>query len=107
MQNTLLIDVDLVFHTQPPKPDDDDLVELDFEDLVPIDDLPDLVGVAPLEANAIIPLVEYDLVGVRGYSAVATSGERARPFDRRSSPRSDELPTEEFTAEVHSECAAG
>ncbi|MCB9689408.1 MAG: hypothetical protein H6738_11105 [Alphaproteobacteria bacterium] len=106
MQNTLLIDVDLVFHTEPAKTDDD-LVELDFEDLIPIEDEPDLVGVAPLEANALIPLVEYDLVGVRGFSAVAVSGAVGRPFDRRPPQRADELPTEEFTAEVHGCAAAG
>lgn len=100
MQNTLLVDVDLVYQRPAARADDDDLVEIDFEDMTPLDD-PELVGDAPLEANAYVPLADYDLVGVRGHSAVAVARSGGRPFEiQLGAPRPEELETEEFTAEL-------
>ncbi|MCA9570130.1 MAG: hypothetical protein KC656_19930 [Myxococcales bacterium] len=103
MQNTLLVDTDLVYarpnETDPIVPDGDDLVEIGFEDMEPVAGF-DLVGIEPHTAIAILPFVEFDLVGVAPHFALTTTPAPAfprAPVDLEP----DCVPTEEFASWEH------
>ena len=105
MDNTFLLDVDLLFRRVPL--DDEDLVDIEFADMEPVD-ADDLVGVLPHECRASVPVEPYDMVGVAGHAAVATTFLHARRrLDGRTPPwlqdpseahpfGAEELETEEF-----------
>src|SRR5687767_13920186 len=105
MDNTFLLDVDLLFRRVPV--DDQDLVDIEFAEMEPVD-ADDLVGVLPLEARASVPVEPYDMVGVDGHAAVAMTAlhARRRAVALRPSPSPwtepplgpEELETEEFVA---------
>ena len=103
MHNTYFIDVDLVYH-RVPSDEVDDLDEIDFSDMEPLDDLQESVGVAPHEATLVVPVDPYDLIGVGNSAAVAMT---PAPGERHFAPYtigtlgdvgSEELPTDEYTA---------
>jgi hypothetical protein len=98
MKNTYFVDADLVYH-RPPRPADDDLVEIEFADMEPLDGR-DLVGVEPLAAIATIDLPAYDLVGVDGQAAIASTPapRKARRMFTGATPSPEELETEEYTS---------
>lgn len=102
MRNTLLVDTDMVYTRQNDLDaplDDDDLVEIGFEDMEPIEGF-DLVGIEPHTAIAILPFVEFDLVGVGAFAAVTMTP--APAFERslgRLEP--DCVPTEEYASWDH------
>lgn len=99
MRNTLLVDTDLVYgrpNADEALENDDDLVEIGFEDMEPIEGF-DLVGIEPHTAIAILPFMEFDIVGVGEFSAVATTPVPA--FPRATGDlEPDMVPTEEYTS---------
>jgi hypothetical protein len=102
MRNTLLVDTDLLYARQTelddPVSDADDLTEIGFEDMEPIEGF-DLVGIEPHTAIAILPFVEFDVVGVAPYGAVTLTP--APAFDRHHDLPPDAIPTEEFASWDH------
>ena len=101
--NTYVPDVDLIYHRVPRAPDDD-LDEIDFADMEPLEDLEEAVGVYPHEATLMVPVTPYDLIGDQGGLAVART---PAPGQRHFAPYTigtlgdlgdEELPTDEYTA---------
>ena len=102
MRNTYFADVDLVYH-RVPRTHDDDLDEIDFADMEPLDDLEEEVGVAPHCANLAVPVEPYDVVGVGNGKAIAMT---PAPGERHFAPYTigtlgdidgEDLPTDEYT----------
>lgn len=96
MHNTHFADVDLVY-SRAPTHLDDDLDEIEFADMEPLSGR-DVVGVAPLEAIAVMDAADYDLVGVGPHAAVATTPPARRRAFRPRTTAPDDLETEEYTA---------
>jgi hypothetical protein len=102
MQNTYFIDVDLVYH-RFPSADKDDLDEIDFVDMEPMDDLEEAVGVHPHDAVLVVPVEPYDIIGVGASQAIAMT---PAPGERHFAPYTigtlgdygaEEMPTDEYT----------
>ncbi len=110
MQNTYFADVDLVYH-RVPRLEHDDLDEIDFADMEPIDDLEEEVGVAPHCACLLVPVEPYDVVGDGPGQAIAMT---PAPGERYFAPytigtlgdiEGDDLPTDAYTAHDEAEIA--
>jgi hypothetical protein len=102
--NTYVPDVDLVFH-RVPRVRRDDLDEIDFADMEPLDDLEEPVGVEPHAAVLMVPVAPYDLIGVQGgCQAVAMEpGPEEITFARYTigtlaDLEAEDFPTDEYTA---------
>lgn len=102
MHNTYFADVDLVYH-RVPRFADDELDEIDFADMEPLDDLEEEVGVAPHCACLVVPVEPYDVVGVGSNQAIAMT---PAPGERHFAPYTigtlgdlgeEDFPTDEYT----------
>ncbi len=102
-ENTYVPDVDLIYH-RIPRVRRDDLDEIDFADMEPLDDLEEPVGVAPHTAVLMVPLEPYDLIGVQGGQAVAMAPAAGEHHFARYTIGSladiegEDFPTDEYTA---------
>lgn len=97
-RNTLLADTDMVYRRIPDDVlGDDDLVEIAFEDMEPIEGF-DLVGIEPHTAIAILPLAEFDVIGVAPFGAIAATPIAACPRHVLAELEPDTIPTEEYHA---------
>ncbi len=97
MRNTHFADVDLLFR-RPPTNSDDDLVEIEFADMEPLDG-DEVVGVVPLEAIALLDLLPYEIVGVGAQAAIATEPRPARRrVFRHSADDAEDRETEEYAS---------
>lgn len=100
MHNTLYLDDELLFRRPSRAEPAEDLAEIEFADMEPID-ATDLVGVPPYEVVSSIPFPDLDLVGVPPAVAVAVAHREPlalKPIRLSSRTTPDELPTEEFSA---------
>jgi hypothetical protein len=102
MHNTYFADVDLVYH-RVPRFDDDDLDEIEFDDMEPVDDLEMEVGVAPHCACLVVHNEPYDVVGIGPGQAIAMT---PAPGERTFAPYTigtledlgeEDFPTDEYT----------
>lgn len=111
MENTYFVDVDLVYH-RVPRGVDDDLDEIDFCDMEPIDNIEESVGVFPHEAMLIVPVEPYDIIGVGSNQAVAmTPAPGERHFAHYTIGTlgdfgEEDFPTDEYTEHDSDEVAA-
>lgn len=101
MTNTYVLDVDLVYHRVPSRPTDD-LDEIDFVDMEPLDDLEEAVGVAPHDCVLLVPVEPYDVIGLQGGRAIAMApkpGEHT--FARYTIGTHDDLGVEDFDTDEY------
>ncbi|MCB9679054.1 MAG: hypothetical protein H6737_28390 [Alphaproteobacteria bacterium] len=96
MLNTFLPDSDLVYVRADGRKLDDDLVEIAFEDMEPLEAV-DLIGVEPHTAVAILPYLDFECVGVHPYGAVTMTPAPAYPRADEADLIEDAIPTEEFS----------
>lgn len=96
IRNTILVDSDLVYIRPSTRGCDDDLTEIGFEDMEPLDETSEAVGVPPYDALALFPSAEFDCVGVHPFGAIACTPAPAFPRGTVGDFDPDAIPTEEF-----------
>ena len=102
----LLPDADLVYTRVPTS--DDDLTEIAFEDMEPIE-MREMVGVEPNAAVALLPPIDMEYLGERPHGAFSVTPAPAFPRYAREQFEPDTVPTEEFAtwdAEAHASALA-